>query len=245
MNSFGVGDHDFRRLLDGCNNALVRAATADVAVHAADDFGFGGIGILLKQRVAAENHAGRAIGALHRTGVDERLLQRMQPAILFETCDGGDLFVADGAHRRLARMQRDSVNEHATRGALALAATVFTAGEAKVVAQDAQESAAGVDVDGSSLAIDVKLSYSRHKVVSKDGFGLTKGTLHRSPHNSRENEVSIIQEVGGMVSIECEVETIFQMGLLYRGWGTGGGRFALCEPAPLSVGGVPRPEKSQ
>ena len=66
------------------------AAAADVSLQGLHDFWRTGIGIFLKQRHAAGNHSGSAVGALKRALIEERLLNGMKLAVLFETFNGDD-----------------------------------------------------------------------------------------------------------------------------------------------------------
>ena len=79
---------DLTARLDRGDDPRVRAAAADVAVHArARCRRRVGVGVRLEQRDAGHDHPRRAVAALHRVLVDERLLERMQPAAALEPLD--------------------------------------------------------------------------------------------------------------------------------------------------------------
>ena len=75
------------------------AAAADVSLQGLHDFWRTGIGIFLKERHAAGNHSGSAVGALKRALIEERLLNGMKLAVLFETFNGDDGFPGGIADR--------------------------------------------------------------------------------------------------------------------------------------------------
>src|SRR5262245_22590967 len=85
---------------DGLDDSAIATATADVAVHEADHFGFGGLRVLRQQRNSAHHYAGCAVGTLKSADVQQCLLQGMQPAAALDSLDRSNLLGADRAARR-------------------------------------------------------------------------------------------------------------------------------------------------
>src|ERR1700730_3757751 len=81
------------RLLDRRDNVGIGRAATDVAAHQFADFIGAARPALCDQAGRRANLARRAIAALERVMIDERLLQRMQSAVLAEALDCGDLCV--------------------------------------------------------------------------------------------------------------------------------------------------------
>src|SRR5262249_51384211 len=103
-----------------------------------------------------------AVAALEGAGFEERLLQRVELPALGEPLDGEDLFAGDGFDASEARADRLAVDQHRAGAAPAFAAAVFAAGQAKVVAEDAQEALTGLGPDRVPRTIDVKFLDRRH-----------------------------------------------------------------------------------
>src|ERR1700687_5163865 len=107
-----------------------------------------------QQPNARHDHARRAVAALHRVRLNKCVLQRMQAAVLRHALNGGDLFSSHGGRTSSARPYRSSIDEHGTSSALALAASILTAGEFQCVTQDPKEHAVRVDLKAIMLLID-------------------------------------------------------------------------------------------
>src|SRR6188474_663660 len=85
---------------------LIGAAAADVG-HRRVDLGVGRLGLGGEQRGCRHDHAALAIAALGYVILEPGLLDLVQPAVLGEAFDGGDLLAArDGAQRHLAGARR-------------------------------------------------------------------------------------------------------------------------------------------
>src|SRR5437868_12541188 len=87
-------------LLDRGDETGVGAAATNVAAERADDVLVAGIGIALEQGQARHDHAGGAVAALQGVGVEERLLQGVQPAIDLQALDRLDLLPGRAANLR-------------------------------------------------------------------------------------------------------------------------------------------------
>ncbi len=97
--------------------------------------------ILREERRCPDEHAARAVAALHRVLVDERLLHRMEAVPLRETFHRRDL---ESLHRGLvhcheARRPLSTSGDDEAGAALPDAAAVARAGEPEVVAQRPQQ----------------------------------------------------------------------------------------------------------
>src|SRR5882724_7053005 len=151
--------------LNGGDDAAIGAAAADDAVHGADDFVVGRVALFLEEGKSGHDHAGGAVGALHGAGVEEGLLEGVEAALLFEALDGGDFSPPDSADGGAAGTDREAIEQDGAGAALAFAAAVFGAGEAEVVAKDAEQGAFAIDVDPEVLPVHVKLSNPGHKTM--------------------------------------------------------------------------------
>ena len=69
----------------------IGATAADIAVHVLDDFFARGLGVLAQEADARHDHAAGAIAALHGASLEERLLERVELAVLLEALDRRDL----------------------------------------------------------------------------------------------------------------------------------------------------------
>src|SRR6267142_1615619 len=101
--------HGFGGLLDGGDDARMSAAAADISLQGLHDFRFSGIGIVLQQCNAADDHSGSAISALESALIEKSLLHRMKLAILFEAFDGEDGFSIGIAYGKLAGSPRRAI----------------------------------------------------------------------------------------------------------------------------------------
>src|SRR5262249_37826767 len=104
----------------------------------------------------AHDHARRAISALHRVRIDERLLKRMKTSVFFEAFDGDDLFAGGRAYGCDAGTRRLSVDQHRARSALAFAASVFAARQVQIFAQNREEASARVRLKPASDVVYVE-----------------------------------------------------------------------------------------
>jgi len=124
----------FGGLLNGGDDARMRAAAADIPLQSLHNFRLAGIGIFLKERDAADNHSRRAVRTLKRTLIEECLLHGMKLAALFEAFNGDDGFPGGIVNGELARTPRRAIQKYGAGTALPFAATVFRSGEAELFA---------------------------------------------------------------------------------------------------------------
>ena len=140
--------------MHGRYDARISSAAAEIALERAPDIGFTGVRSLLQQAYAGEDHAGRAVAALHGVGLDEGLLQGMEAAVLRQTFDGGYLFSFDLGDARYAGAHGRAIDEDGASAAMAFATAVFGAGEPEFVAEDPEQEAVRVELDPVMLLID-------------------------------------------------------------------------------------------
>ena len=97
--------------------------------------------------------------------VDERLLKRMQRAIVRQTLDRGDLraIVHDG--ERQAGIDTPSVDENGASAALALIAAFFRAGQVQMLAQQIKKRRAGIKQSEYGLPLTVRPTETESGVV--------------------------------------------------------------------------------
>src|SRR3954465_10542613 len=93
---------------NGRFDALVAAATAEVAGHRIHDVLVGRSGLRLEQGGGLHDLPGLAVAALRHTEIAPRDLNRML-ALRVETFDGGDGLAADVRHRHAAGAHRFAV----------------------------------------------------------------------------------------------------------------------------------------
>src|SRR5439155_25626515 len=98
----GHGSRPFLRdLRDRLLNAVIGTAAAQIAAQPVADIFGSRIGMLVQKGLARNHEARSAKTALRRIIVNERLLNRMQLALLHQGLDRGDLLALgfDGQHR--------------------------------------------------------------------------------------------------------------------------------------------------
>ena len=115
---------------------------------------------LLDTADARHDLPGRAVAALERVFVDERLLQRMKPAVALEPLDGGDLRAVVHHRERQARDDALSVHQDRACAAGALVAALLGAGQARPFPQHVQQRRAVVHRDLAGFAVD---AYPHHR----------------------------------------------------------------------------------
>src|SRR5262245_11085312 len=109
------------------DDLVVAGATADVAGDRFFDIFRSRFGGPIEQSFHRDNISRRAVAALHRAGVDERLLHRMQCIAVGETFDGRDLGAVGIGRHGDARVDRLAVINNRAGAALAGVAAKFRA----------------------------------------------------------------------------------------------------------------------
>ena len=126
-------------LLDGVEDAHVAGAAAEVSGEAFLNLVERWLGILIKQVVGGEDHAGSADTALGSAFFEEALLDRMEVLLVREPFDCGDvraLGLQDGDE---AGVDQLSIHEDGAGAAFAFAAAFLGTGEVEVLAEDVKE----------------------------------------------------------------------------------------------------------
>src|SRR5581483_7093055 len=128
---------------DRRNDVDVGAAATDIATHPVahgvlvDWCPFGTE--LVEHTERRADLARRAVAALNRVVLDERLLQRMQLSVPREPLDRRDLGVLAGDRENEAAVHPATVEQHGARAALAVIAALLRPREAEVLAQRVEE----------------------------------------------------------------------------------------------------------
>ena len=151
------GRHRVGGLPNSSNDSVVGSAPADIPFESLFDFALRGRRCFAKQGDTRQNHARRAISALHGIALDERFLNRMQSPGVSKTFYRQDLPTRNRAHRRDARTCCRSVDEYSTRTTLPLTTTVFDSSEIEMIAEYVQKGGIGRNADLAPLAVDHKI----------------------------------------------------------------------------------------
>ena len=111
----------------------------------------------------------RAVAALERFDLEERLLHGMQADRRFArgAFDRRDRLRADAADARDARARACAVEQHGAGAALPFAAAEAAAGQAEIVAEDRQQAVARLGVNLAVLAIDAQNVTSHERILTR------------------------------------------------------------------------------
>ena len=126
----------------------------------------------------AHDHAGRAVAALERTGLDEGPLDGMQPTVAGQPFDRRDDMAGGVGDARLAGLDR-LVEEDGARAAFALAAAELGAGQAQLLAQREEQAPIRPRRELPCDAVHDDLPGASHFHTSRDCAGKTQHTLER------------------------------------------------------------------
>src|SRR5579871_1106141 len=144
--------------VDGIFDALVTAASTNVAGHRFTDLVVTGFWIFHQQRCGLHDLAGLAEAALRHVFLAPRFLHRVIAGRV-QSLDGRDLASGDIGHRRDAGANRLLVDNHGAGAAQRLATAEFRAGQSGLVAQIPQQCKIGVAVPGLVLSIDLEFDH--------------------------------------------------------------------------------------
>src|SRR5262245_35315020 len=125
---------------------LVTGAPAEVPGQGLPNLRVRGIRTAGDQVVRLDQQARRAEPALHGAGLDERLLDRVQPVAVGQALDRTDVAALRLPGRHEARADRRAVEVHRAGAAFALLTGVLGAGQSHPLAQDVQQALALPDV---------------------------------------------------------------------------------------------------
>ena len=144
-------------MLDRSADALIGAASADIARHGGVDVVIRRLRRVLQQRRRRHDLAGLAVAALHHLQLQPRLLQGRALRRLADRLDRGDRALADAVDRGDAGPRRRAVDMHGASAAQRLAATELGPGHAEHLAQHPQQRGVAVDIDLMGCAVDLPL----------------------------------------------------------------------------------------
>src|SRR6185369_7619706 len=187
----GLLSHQRRGALDGGDDALVRAAAAEVVLQRLPDLALRRAGLPRREeRRGLHDHAVDAVAALRRLLLDERLLHQRGLLRRPQPLQRDHLPRAQLRDRQHARAYGLAVDQHGAGAALRQAAPELRAVQSEVVAQDVEERRVGFDIDLVGLAVDVQCGHMpslwRRRCASWDGCGTGCGEPRPGPGPSQE-----------------------------------------------------------
>src|SRR3989441_3249913 len=157
-----------RGAMDGCPDALVRAAATDVG-HRRVDIGVRGMRILREQRRGSHDLPRLAVAALRHVFLDPRALHGVR-AVLGQAFDRRDALAGHGRHRQHTGAGSDAVQVDGAGAALGDAAAELGTGETEGVTQHPEERRVGRDVDRFAFTVDGETDGGHDRAASrKDG----------------------------------------------------------------------------
>ena len=154
--------HPERGQLDGVEDLRVPGAAAEVARERLLDLLPRRRRPLGQERLSGEEDARRAVAALRRAELGERLLERMEAAVARHPLDRGDLAPGELRGQGQAREHGLAVHEDRAGPALAELAPVLGAGEPEVLTEDLEQGLVDGDEDLVGLAVDRQREPSFH-----------------------------------------------------------------------------------
>ena len=140
---------DRRDAVDRILDRVITGASAEIALEIARQV----LDLFFVQSRCGHDHAGRAETALETRRLHERVLHRMQIAVLREAFDGRDLVTVSAKGGNETAMNRDSVEPHRACAAIAGVAT-FLDPEPSHVAQESSQALSWPRLFRERLAVD-------------------------------------------------------------------------------------------
>src|SRR5579864_137269 len=147
--------------MDRSANALVGAATANVARHRFINLSVGGLRMLRDQSGGGHNLPGLAISALWNIQFNPRLLHRVA-SVRGKPFNGDDLFPCDTRNGSNTRPSWLPIDMNSTSAAQRHATAEFCACHTKRVSQDPKQRHIGIDIHIFDLAIHAELDGHRN-----------------------------------------------------------------------------------
>src|SRR5262245_57404657 len=144
------------RQAHGLEDLLVARAAAQVARERLAHQRVGGFGLLFEEVGDGDDEPGRAEPALDGSGLDERLLDRMQRIAGGHPLDRPHLPLVGLRREYEARAHQLSVEPDRTRSALPLLAGVLRPGQAQVFPEEIEQAGTRPDVGLTPLAVHVR-----------------------------------------------------------------------------------------
>ena len=120
---------------DGVDDLDITRAAAQVIVDGLSDVVAAGLLVLHQEGVAAQQHAGDAVAALHGGLVEEGLLDGMEGVVLAQSFDGEDVFAGGVFELPAAGAHGLVVDENDAGAAYADVTAIFRACQIEVFAQ--------------------------------------------------------------------------------------------------------------
>src|SRR5215204_4561797 len=145
------------RLFDRLDDVHVPGTAADVPLDCLPNLVLAGARVGVEQVFRGHQHARRAVAALQRVGLTERLLERMQLAVAGETLNRLDRRPVGLDRKHHAALDGVAVVEDGTRAAVARVAADVCPGQIEVVADEVDEQPPRRDLALVQVAVDVDL----------------------------------------------------------------------------------------
>src|SRR5688500_9456694 len=164
-------------LLDGCTDAEVGRAPAQVSTHRFVDVGVGWVRIAVQERHGLHDLAGLAVTAPGHVVVDPGLLDGVQLATLGQAVDRRDVLALDGADRCDARTPRLAVDVAGACAAEAHTAAVLEAVNVEAVTKNPEELLVVVGVDRDRVAVECEGDVGRGNQAAYSLSGKLRGCL--------------------------------------------------------------------
>src|SRR5262245_13456823 len=178
----------------GADDAIVRAASAEIAVERCFHLVTGRRRVLPQQRRRAHQDTGDTIAALHGLLGDEGPLQWMRPSGTSQSLKRQDVLPRDRPQRRIAGVDGTIADDDVAGAALAGATSEMRTGETDFAAQDIQQRAVGIGVDGRIDAIqaETNLRHEEAYCALSGSFLTTSAHLTMSPRRNFSNSSGLI-----------------------------------------------------
>jgi hypothetical protein len=133
---------------------LVARTPAKIAFEGVTNFFVGGVGVVLEQSDAGDDHAGGAKAALQAMFLPKSILDGVKRAILgqtFDRCNTASIGL-HGEHR--TRFDNDTVQQHVTRAALTGVTANVGACQAQILPKKVDQQESGFNVTGTLHSIN-------------------------------------------------------------------------------------------
>ena len=147
----------FRRHLDGLYNLLIPGTTAEIAADRFPDIVSRGVGVFVQQRLARDQHAGRAVSALQGMVSGKCRSQCLHDRVAVVTFDGAYMRPSAGGGEGDAAAYGNAVELHRTRPAHAVFAAEVSTREVVRFPQVIGEMGPGLNLAVNRFVVDREL----------------------------------------------------------------------------------------
>jgi hypothetical protein len=175
------------RGLNGRDDVRVRAAAAQVSAHLLPYVIVARSARFVEEGCRRHDLSGRAVSALEGIVLDERLLHRMEDAVLFQAFDRHDVVVFMHHRKSETRKHAAAVDVDRARTALAMIAALLGPEELKPLPQGIEQRGTDIEIEPDAFAIHAQADPASDHGGGCSGFG------HGRPSRS-----------GGRCLYECE-----------------------------------------